>query len=510
TTLFEVLLERSAPPISAQLTPGLWLAGLALGVTVALLGTLLPAWEASRVSPLASLRGSRLVDRRGVRLMLWSLAALPLLGLAAALLLPAHGALPGALIGATALALGGALLCPAAVWLLSTAVTGALRQLLGAVGLLAGRNLARSTSRLGLAAASLMVALALALAIQITVRSFRQTFLLWLNQAITADLYLSPATPGRDARFPMQLVPELRRQPFVRDFAELTLRRVLLAGQEALVAGINVDIFARTSSLPMVEGDPARALAQLRGGAAWVSETLAYPLGLHAGDALTLPTGQGPRQVQVAAVVQNYSVPTGIVYLDQATYSRLLGPQVPREAAIWLNPGTSVEAAQQALESLPDARLLSITPNRLLRQEALRAFDRTFAITGLMGGLATLVAFIAMISALTALLHERQRIQGYLRAIGVSRRVLGTSLALEAALLALAAALMSWGVGLLMAAVLVFVINKRAFGWSLQFLPASGGYLGLLALALAAALLGTLYPLWRSTRGSFLATIREE
>jgi putative ABC transport system permease protein len=58
--------------------------------------------------------------------------------------------------------------------------------------------------------------------------------------------------------------------------------------------------------------------------------------------------------------------------------------------------------------------------------------------------------------------------------------------------------------------VLVFVINRRAFGWTLQFLPGEGSYGRLLALALAAGLLGSLYPIWRATRASIVATIREE
>jgi putative ABC transport system permease protein len=114
------------------------------------------------------------------------------------------------------------------------------------------------------------------------------------------------------------------------------------------------------------------------------------------------------------------------------------------------------------------------------------------------------------VSALLALLEERIRLLGYLRAIGVSRRRLGASLALEAALLALVAGVLSWGVGLLMSAVLVFVVNRRAFGWTLQFLPGQGSYLGLLGLALAAALLGSLYPIHRATQLSVAATIREE
>jgi len=68
----------------------------------------------------------------------------------------------------------------------------------------------------------------------------------------------------------------------------------------------------------------------------------------------------------------------------------------------------------------------------------------------------------------------------------------------------------SWGAGLVMSAILVFIVNRQAFGWTLLFRPESGSYLPLLGLAVGAALLGSLYPIVRASRLSVVATIREE
>ena len=216
------------------------------------------------------------------------------------------------------------------------------------------------------------------------------------------------------------------------------------------------------------------------------------------------------RALRVAGVVQNYSAPTGLIYLAQPYFQRYYDHDPVRQVALWLHDGVSAEAMAARIEAMPQGERVQVQRNAELRREALRIFDRTFAITGIMGTLAAFVAVIAVISALTALLEERTRVLGYLRAIGLSRRKLGLSMLLEALLLAFTAAVVSWGVGLVMSAVLVFVVNRRAFGWTLQFLPTEGPYALLLVLALLAAALGSAYPMWRATRLSVVATIREE
>ena len=57
---------------------------------------------------------------------------------------------------------------------------------------------------------------------------------------------------------------------------------------------------------------------------------------------------------------------------------------------------------------------LQIRPNKALREEVLVVFDRTFAITGALQLLATLVAFIGVLSALLSLQLDKQREFGIL------------------------------------------------------------------------------------------------
>jgi putative ABC transport system permease protein len=254
----------------------------------------------------------------------------------------------------------------------------------------------------------------------------------------------------------------------------------------------------------MPRADPAVAYPRVVAGDAMVSETLAYPLRLREGDTLRLPSDQGEVALRVAAVVQNYSAPSGIVYLHRDRFLELFPGEPARSIAFWLAPGVTYAEAQRRIAVLPGGETMRPQPNAELRG------NRTFAITALMRAVAGVVAFVAVVSALMALLEERRRVLGYLRAIGLSRRLMAWAMALEAALIACTAAFMSWGVGLAMALVLIHTVNRRAFGWTLQFLPGEGPYLSLLAVALGAALLGAIYPIVQAARLSVVATIREE
>jgi putative ABC transport system permease protein len=64
--------------------------------------------------------------------------------------------------------------------------------------------------------------------------------------------------------------------------------------------------------------------------------------------------------------------------------------------------------------------------------------------------------------------------------------------------------------GLVLAAVMIFVVNKRSFGWTLRMEVGPDVVLQAVALALVGALLAGLYPAWRMSRTSPAEALRGE
>ena len=98
----------------------------------------------------------------------------------------------------------------------------------------------------------------------------------------------------------------------------------------------------------------------------------------------------------------------------------------------------------------------------------MRIFRQTFAITYALEAIGVIVALAGLGITLASILAERKAELTTLRALGMSRKEIAAVAAWEGTLLALAGTLggllCSFGLG----ALLIFVINKQTFGWTLQ------------------------------------------
>ena len=137
-------------------------------------------------------------------------------------------------------------------------------------------------------------------------------------------------------------------------------------------------------------------------------------------------------------------------------------------------------------------------------------FDETFSITSVLRSIAIVVAVAGVLFSLSALVIEREREIGVLRAMGASRsQVLGVFLT-EGALIAFTAALSGLASGGALAVVLTWIINKAFFGWTIDLsypaFPLATTPLWIVGSAIVAALL----PAWRATRIAPARAIRFE
>jgi putative ABC transport system permease protein len=160
-----------------------------------------------------------------------------------------------------------------------------------------------------------------------------------------------------------------------------------------------------------------------------------------------------------------------------------------------LQPGVDADAVARDLgDALAHLQRLFVRPNQALRDDALIVFDRTFAITGALQILATAVAFMGVLSALLSLLLERQRELGIMRAVGLTVRQLWRLVLLETGLMGIVAGLLAMPTGLTLSLILIYIINRRSFGWTLQMQVDAAPFIQALAVAVIAALLAGIYP----------------
>jgi putative ABC transport system permease protein len=111
----------------------------------------------------------------------------------------------------------------------------------------------------------------------------------------------------------------------------------------------------------------------------------------------------------------------------------------------------------------------------------MRVFDQTFRITYALQAIAVMVAVLGVISTLTALILQRGRDIGVLRAVGALRGQVRKMVLIESGLLGLIGSVLGCMCGMVLSLLLIHVINKQFFGWSIRlyvdpwlFVQASG------------------------------------
>jgi putative ABC transport system permease protein len=261
------------------------------------------------------------------------------------------------------------------------------------------------------------------------------------------------------------------------------------------------------------EGAPDELWAALQDGAVVVSEPFANRLDLpRRGAEITLFTPAGPRAFPVMGVYYDYASSQGTVLMDLAIYRQLWEDDAVTALALRLDPaGTDPNQVTAALQdALAPVQSLLVRPNRALRDEALVVFDRTFAITGALQVLTTIVAFIGVLSALLSLILDKQRELGILRAVGVTTRQMWRLIALETGLMGAVAGLLAMPTGFVLSLILIYIINRRSFGWTLQLQLDPAPFVQALVVAVVAALLAGVYPAYRMSKLAAAEAIRFE
>jgi len=381
----------------------------------------------------------------------------------------------------------------------------------GALGALAVRGVIANLSRTAVAVAALMVALATTVGVGVMVDSFRHSVSSWLRGTLRADIYV--ARPGRGGE--SALGPALAaRLVGAAGVADATWGRAVTVGSPRGPVNVVALRMAPESyaGFTFVRGRAGEAWPAFDDqGAVLIGEPLAYRLHLGPGDLVILRTDRGRRAFSVAGVIRDYSSDRGIVLMSRATYDRFWSDRNFGSLGIYVRDGVGPDVVMARLRAAagPDHPLL-IRSNQALRAASMTVFDRTFEITRVLRVLTIIVAFVGVLSALMALQLERVREVGLLRAMGLTRGQIWGLVEMQTALIGLIAGILSLPVGMLLALVLIHVINRRSFGWSMDVSVDPVIFLQAVALAVVAAICAGLYPAAKMAATPPAVALREE
>jgi putative ABC transport system permease protein len=501
--------------------------GILVGVVVSMAGAIGPSMDASRTvvtKALAPGDYEQTETIRSGRYVRWSLV-LMVTGILFAQGPPIRG-LP--ILGyAATLCLLGAFACLSpvciAAWRWAMQRTGQSPALSGNLKRMAADHAARHPGRNAVTVSALLVGLAIMIGVVVMVRSFRDTVEAWVDQTVMADLIIAPPAwlHGKQAGHASRTLPGswLPALTAIEGVAAVDTYRdvqVDVGGQPAALVSRDLRLHAERGRYLMVNGDWASVLRRAaETDGVVVSEVLANRLNLERGGTVTITTPAGPHTVPIEGVFYDYATDGGKMVMERTLYRRLWNDDRITVFALYLSPGADESRVKRLIAETLHRHESSLEPplmisNGELRREILTIFDRTFVLTYVLEAIAVFVAVLGIVNTLVTAVLERRRELATLRAIGASRAQVERLVQWEAIYLGLIGALLGVAGGLALAWVLIAVINKQSFGWTIRMTVPVEVLVQAAVLAIGAAWMAGYLPARWAARQPVGESLREE
>ena len=325
--------------------------------------------------------------------------------------------------------------------------------------------------------AGIVVSASLCVAMAIMVFSFRVSLEDWLAGVVGADLYVQSSSGASAGYFSLDEQARIAALPEVRSVDALRQEQLALDSH-----GPPLSLIARPINARILAGFQAEPRAMPEAGAipVWISEAARDIYGWKAGDRISLPIAGRATPVHVAGVIRDYARTWGAVLIPVEEYRKLTGDTRANDLSIHLRVGVdSVRGEAAVRTALPLASALAFEDAAGLRRRSLAIFDRSFAVTYALEAVAVIVGLFGLSSSVGAIVLARRREFGVLRHLGMTRRQIGALLAAEGGLLAV----LGVGAGLVLGGaislILIHVVNRQSFNWSMDLHPPYGLLIGL-------------------------------
>jgi putative ABC transport system permease protein len=499
------------------ISPFILAGGLGIGLAASIFSAIAPAREASRIVPQEALSLGTLETKLKIRLPHLSLMGIALLFLSLlfALQKPVQQKPIFGFLSALLIIIGIAFMIPSIVILLNRLLAPFIHRLFGVEGKLASRYIQDSVARTVITIAALMTALSMLISISIMILSFRKTVDLWVEQSINGDAFIFPGSyslTGYSALLPLEVSKELSSLPGVKAVDSFRALEVEYRDQPALIAAVNGQVFLHLKTIRFTKGNSRQILQSFASGQSiLVTESFSLRHQVNPGDRIRLNTPAGEQNLLVSGVFYDYSTDWGMILMEKKLFQSLWNDETLHSAGIYLEEGASLEVFKKFFrEKYSKSYQVFVISHRELRNEILKVFDQTFAITYSLEFIAIFVAFLGIINSLNALIMERQRDIGILRAVGGFQKQVQKTVLIEAGMIGFFSHLLGLIAGFLLSLLLIHVINKQSFGWTIQFSIPLWSLIQFWLMVMMISILAGFIPARRAAKMNAVDTLRME
>jgi putative ABC transport system permease protein len=495
------------------ISPMIIIKGASLGIIATILSAIKPAKEASMVHPRSAMIRSEQESSLLKKVPAMSIAGIIFIIVGALILYIPSKNIWLSYFGILPIIIGFALSTPVIIIIVEKIFSQVYKRLFGITGKMASRSIIQNISRTYIAIAALALAIAATVGVGTMISSFRSTVINWLEARLNADVFISaPSLISRrnDAVLSEDILTKIKSLDGVKD---INFYREIELFQEGkryhlIATGLSKRSY---SGFQFKEGNPDKVWSQFENGEIFLSEPFAYKYDLGVGSVLNLKTDFGMKDFKVAGIYYDYASDQGLITINYDHFKKYWKTEGVSGISIFIDDGSSINTVKEKIQSLEtNGQQLVVRTYRFLRDSSIEIFDRTFLIAKVLQILSVIVAFIGILSSLMSLQLERKRELGILRANGLLPSQLFKIVNLQTLLMGFTAGVLALPLGNILAAILVYIINKRSFGWTMQFDILPSIMIEAMIVSLAAALLAGIYPGYKMSKTSPANALREE
>ena len=493
------------PPFDVSISTSTVIWAFVVGVGVTTAASLLPAFQAGRVPPVAAMReGFVLTGNRRLRIVSASLFT----GVGAVLMgnslfgnASGIGLIVSLGLGAVLIFIGVTMFSPLFAAPVALLIGRPIQWLpwLRVPGKLAQQNSARSARNTAAAAGALMIGLALVAGANVFGASVKQTLSNTLEDAIQADFFAQAGGFGEG--FGPGFAVQVSAAPEFDRVAAFRFGNIRVEGDTKDVFATNFDQLEGLIDPDVIDG----SLSAAGPNSILLHEDPADDLGVSAGDDITVDFASGESTILTVAAVYADPVVLGNWVIDVATWDSYFSVTTDLFVAARKADGATAAEARAAIELIAeDFPQIEIEDQSEFRESQEDQVDTFIGIINSMVYLSLLIAILGIAITMILAVFERTREIGLLRAVGMTRRQARSMIRWEAAIIAVFGATLGTVLGV-------------AFGWAaVTALPDSVvntfaiPYLSLLifvGISAVAGLIAGMYPAWRAGRMNVLEAI---
>jgi putative ABC transport system permease protein len=499
--------------------------GFITGLVASLAAALFPALASTRITPVSAIRSAPFSEE-GFLSGKWSkIAALSFVLLAAALLL-LYKTFPATLlfhnsaalfIATIAFLLGVSLATPTILQAFLAFFRKTISPRVGAAGRLAGLNLQKNIARNAVAAAAIFYGISVFVSSSGIIYSTKQSVLDWIDSYVRGDIIVTSGHPiattgAQNIPMPVEMWKDIEKvpgvlsaDPFRKIYIDYHGRRILL---------LTLDIKRRMvySPFKLAQGereDMARLLPDQNYIA--VNEAIASQEHLKPGDAMVLPTPEGPIEFKIAVVNVDYSSDSGSILMDMHTYHKYWNEYLADSFSVRVTQKDQVESVRDEIaRRFGSDRQLFVLPSREFKNEIRKVIDQGFAVNHAINIITMTIACFGIIVTLLASVLERTREIGILRSIGMLRSQVSRVVVIESMLLGIIGGTLGAGAGIIIGWMSLEGFLKGDYGASMQYHVHTASLFWAIVLSTLLSALAGVYPAQRAAKTNIVEALSYE